>query len=59
MDDLLVTGSNGDLGEKFKEDMKRTFEMTYLGEMAYFPRMEKKQKNGEVFFFKRCMLRKF
>ena len=40
VDDLLVTGSNEELVRKFKEDMKQTFEMTDLGEMAYFLRME-------------------
>ena len=49
VDDLLVTGSNEELVRKFKEDMKKIFEMTDLGEMAYFLGMEIKQKNGEVF----------
>ena len=49
VDDLLVIGSNEELVRKFKEDMKQTFEMTDLGEMAYFLGMEIKQKNGEVF----------
>ena len=40
MDDLLVTGSNEELVRKFKKDMKKTFEMTDLGEMTYFLGME-------------------
>ena len=48
MDDLLVTGSNEELVRKFKEDMKKIFEMTDLGEMTYFLGIEIKQKNGEV-----------
>ena len=42
MNDLLVTGSNEELVSKFKEDMKQTFEMIDLGEIAYFLRIEKK-----------------
>ena len=40
VDDLLVIRSNEELVRKFKEDMKQTFEMTYLGKMAYFLGME-------------------
>ena len=53
VDDLLVTGSNEELVRKFKEDMKQTFEMTDLGEMAYFLGMEIKQKIGEVFIYQK------
>ena len=48
---------------KFKEDMKQTFEMTDLGEKAYFLGMEIKQKNGEVFIcqkkYAKKILKKF
>lgn len=40
VDDSLITGSNEELMKKFREDMKQTFEMTDLGEMAYFLGME-------------------
>ena len=53
VDDLLVIGSNEELVRKFKEDMKQTFEMTDLWEMAYFLGMEIKQKNGEVFIYQK------
>ncbi|WVZ11324.1 hypothetical protein V8G54_015854 [Vigna mungo] len=53
VDDLLVTGSNEELVKKFKEDMKQIFEMTDLGEMAYFLGMEINQKNGEVFIYQK------
>ena len=53
VDDLLITGSNEELMKKFRENMKQTFEMTDLGEMAYFLGMEIKQKNGEVFIYQK------
>ncbi|WVZ24094.1 hypothetical protein V8G54_002638 [Vigna mungo] len=40
VDDLLVTGSNPDDIDKFKEMMKSDFEMTDLGELCYFLGME-------------------
>ena len=58
VDDLLVIGSNEELVRMFKEDMKQTFEMTYLGEMAYFLGMEIKQKNGEVLIFQKKYAKK-
>lgn len=53
VDDLLVTGSNVELIQQFKEDMMHSFEMTDLGEMAYFLGMEIKQKKDEVFVCQR------
>lgn len=53
VDDLLVTGNNEEFVRKFKQDMMGTFEMTDLGEMAYFLGMEVKQKNGGVFICQR------
>ncbi|XP_047267545.1 secreted RxLR effector protein 161-like [Capsicum annuum] len=47
-DDLLVTGSNHELVQKFKEDMQHTFEMTDLGEMVYFLGMKIKQEQNEL-----------
>ena len=49
MDDLLVTGSNIELIQQFKEDMMRVFEMTGLGEMSYFLIIEIKQRQNEIF----------
>ena len=58
MDDLLVIGNNEELVRMFKEDMNQTFEMTYLGKMAYFLGMEIKQKNGEVLIFQKKYAKK-
>lgn len=43
VDDLLVTGSDERLVEKFKVDMLKLFEMIDLGLMSYFLGMEVKQ----------------
>ena len=40
IDDLLVTGSNQYLMDKFKDEMEEVFEMTDLGDMSYFLGME-------------------
>lgn len=53
VDDLLVTGSNVELIQHFKEDMMQVFEMTDLGEMSYFLGMEVEQKNGDIFICQR------
>ena len=49
VDDLLVTGSNIELIQKFKENMKQAFEMADLGEMSYFLGIEIKQGQSEIF----------
>ena len=49
VDDLLVTSSNAELIQQFKDDMLQVFEMTDLGEMTYFLGMEVKQNDGEIF----------
>jgi hypothetical protein len=49
VDDLLITGSNELQIEEFKQEMMRVFEMTDLGLMTYFLRMEVKQRKNEVF----------
>ena len=36
VDDVLVTGNNLETIDEFKEEMKKVFEMTDLGEMSYF-----------------------
>jgi len=40
VDDLLVTGNNTSLVEKFKQEMMKVFEMTDLGLMTFFLGME-------------------
>jgi hypothetical protein len=40
VDDLLITGSNKVVLEKFKTDIMKEFEMTDLGELSYFLGME-------------------
>ena len=49
VDDLLVTGSNFELVKEFKVQMFESFEMTDLGEMAYFLGMEIDQNAGGIF----------
>ena len=49
VDDLLVTGNNTSLVEKFKQEMMEVFEMTDLGLMTFFLGMEIKQDEHEVF----------
>ena len=46
VDDLLITGSNIELIQQFKEDMMRVFEMTDLREMSYFLGIEIKQRQN-------------
>jgi hypothetical protein len=40
VDDLLITGSDKTVLEKFKADIMKEFEMTDLGELSYFLGME-------------------
>jgi hypothetical protein len=49
VDDLLVTGSNAQQVEEFKQKMIQAFEMTDLGLMTYFLEMEIKQNKNEIF----------
>lgn len=49
VDDLLVTSSNVELIQQFKDDMMQVFEMTDLGEMSYFLGMQVKQNEGDIF----------
>jgi len=54
VDDLLVTGDNTRLVEKFKQEMMQVFEMTDLSLMTYyFLRIEIKQNENEVFVCQR------
>jgi len=49
VDDLLITGGNAKLVEKFKREMMKFFEMTNFGLMAYFLGMEIKRLETKVF----------
>ncbi|KAG8473238.1 hypothetical protein CXB51_035235 [Gossypium anomalum] len=49
VDDLLVTGSKGELIDEFKVQMQEVFEMTDLGVMTYFLGMEVNQSNQGIF----------
>lgn len=53
VDDLLVTSSNVELIQQFKDDMMQVFEMTDLGEMSYFLGMQVKQNEGDIFISQR------
>ena len=46
---MLMTRSNELLIEEFKQEMMHVFEMTNLGLITYFLRMEVKQSKNEVF----------
>ena len=49
IDDLLVTGSNQYLMDKFKDEIEEVFEMTDLGDMSYFLGMEVHHNQHEIF----------
>ena len=63
VDDLLVTGNNTHLVEKFKKEMMQEFEMTDLGLMTYFLGMEVQQNQHGIFIcqkkYAREILKKF
>jgi len=63
VDDLLVRGSNVVLIEELKKEMMKVFEMTDLGEMAFFLGMEVKQIQDQIFIcqkkYAKEILRKF
>ena len=48
VDDLIVTGSNIQQVEEFKQKMMQVFEMTDLGLMSFFLGMEIKQSKEEI-----------
>lgn len=48
VDDLLVTGSDKDLIEMFKEQMSSNFEMSNLGRLSYYLGIEVKQSEGYI-----------
>ena len=49
VDDLIVTGSNQCLMDKFKAKMEELFEMTDLRDMSYFLGMEVHHNQHEIF----------
>jgi Reverse transcriptase (RNA-dependent DNA polymerase)/gag-polypeptide of LTR copia-type/Integrase core domain/GAG-pre-integrase domain/Domain of unknown function (DUF4219)/Zinc knuckle len=53
VDDMIYMGSNQELVEKFKESMKRRFEMTDLGELKYFLGLEVIQGDEGIFVSQR------
>ncbi|KAJ9537718.1 hypothetical protein OSB04_030451 [Centaurea solstitialis] len=48
VDDLIVTGSSNKEIETFKDQMKKKFEMSDLGLLAYYLGIEVTQKGGEI-----------
>ena len=53
VEDMLVTGSNTQLLAKFKTEMQDVFEMSDLGIMSYFLRMEVYQCSSCIFISQR------
>jgi hypothetical protein len=51
VDDLLVTGSNAQQVENFKQKMMQAFEMTDIDLMMFFLGMEIKQSKNEIFIY--------
>lgn len=49
VDDLIITGSNINDIDDFKENMKQEFEMTDLGLLHFFLGLEIKQSNAGIF----------
>ena len=49
VDDLIFSGNNLDMIEKFKLEMTKEFEMTDLGHMSYFLGLEVKQDESGIF----------
>jgi len=51
VNDLLVTGSNAQQVENFKQKMMQAFEMTDIDLMMFFLGMEIKQSKNEIFIY--------
>ncbi len=54
---MLVIGNNSTQIDAFKQDMMKMFEMTDLGEMAYFLGIEIKQAQNEIFICQKKYLK--
>jgi hypothetical protein len=63
MDDIVFGGSSHNLVAKFADEMRREFEMSMMGELQYFLRLQIKQVKDETFVhqtkYTKDMLRKF
>lgn len=57
VDDLMVTGNDQRLIQKLKQNLMQMFEMTDLGEMAFFLGMEVNQIPGEIFICQKKYVR--
>jgi hypothetical protein len=53
VDDLIFTGNDGDMFRRFKESMKKEFDMTDLGKMRYFLGVEVVQNSDGIFMSQR------
>ena len=53
VDDLIFTGNNGAMLEKFKSSMKQKFDMSDLGRMKYFLGVEVMQLSEGIFINQR------
>jgi hypothetical protein len=49
VDDIVFGGSSNSLVAKFAEDMRREFEMSMMGELQFFLRLQIKQPKEETF----------
>lgn len=63
MDNLFVTGSNEDESQIFKASINNEFEMSDLGNLAYFLGIENVNTGHGVFLcmkkYEKCILKKF
>jgi hypothetical protein len=48
VDDLIITGTNEDDIQKFKDEMHNLFKMSDLGQLSYYLGIEVKQEKGEI-----------
>ena len=57
MDDLLFTGNDVKMVQKFRQDMMQAYEMSDLGLLNYFLGIEVSQVKEGIFFLKRSILK--
>lgn len=58
VDDLVITGMNGNGITEFKEQMHRLFEMSDLGLLSYYLRIEVSQDDGTITLFQKAYIDK-
>ena len=58
VDDLIITGSSKEDIGSFKEEMKKSFEMSDLGLLSYYLGIEVKQTEREIFIHQEGLIRK-